>query len=314
MKGLNGGIIMNRREALKSIAAAGLSVPVVYVISEKPLSEKQPSIKEQRISVKEDRSFLYPFDKDYSPEQKTLLANICEERKNKELDIDAKSHHIQPSVDVVEKHHDFIMGLCSKYHINPLLAIGVAVAECGGRENAVSSARARGIYQIKPEAASEMGINTKDTNWGYEPEQNITAGIHRLVMLQNGLYYDIDGEFMDERLFYPMGSRTLFYGFGDSGLVAQAYHDGPRGVQRLVEKCIRKQHKDKGEKWSNPGIAGIGLEQVIKYKLKWVDLVEQDILEQNNDESISYVPRVLACAILYQEKNKCNYIYDPYIL
>lgn len=88
----------------------------------------------------------------------------------------------------------------AKYGIPQSIAHSLVEVESGWRQNAVSYAGARGIMQLMPRTARDLGVNRRD------PKQNIEGGMRYL--------------------------RQLYNRFRSWDLALAAYHSGPRNVIR----------------------------------------------------------------------------------
>jgi len=88
----------------------------------------------------------------------------------------------------------------AKYGIPHSIAHNLVQVESGWRQNAVSYRGARGIMQLMPRTASDLGVNRRD------PKQNIEGGMRYL--------------------------RQLYNRFRSWDLALAAYHSGPRNVIR----------------------------------------------------------------------------------
>lgn len=88
----------------------------------------------------------------------------------------------------------------AKYGIPQSIAHSLVQVESGWRQNAVSYAGARGIMQLMPRTARDLGVNRRD------PKQNIEGGMRYL--------------------------RQLYNRFRQWDLALAAYHSGPRNVMR----------------------------------------------------------------------------------
>lgn len=88
----------------------------------------------------------------------------------------------------------------AKYGIPQSIAHSLVEVESGWRQNAVSYRGARGIMQLMPRTARDLGVNRRD------PKQNIEGGMRYL--------------------------RQLYNRFRSWDLALAAYHSGPRNVIR----------------------------------------------------------------------------------
>jgi soluble lytic murein transglycosylase-like protein len=95
-----------------------------------------------------------------------------------------------------------IVSAANAQGVPPQLALEVAIQESGLNQSAVSSAGARGIFQLMPATAAMLGVNPDD------PGQNIHGGVAYLgMMLQQ---------------------------FGDPAMALGAYNWGPSAVSSAV--------------------------------------------------------------------------------
>jgi hypothetical protein len=93
-----------------------------------------------------------------------------------------------------------LQSAAAKYGVDPALALAVAQQESGLDQAAVSSAGARGVMQLMPATAAEMGVNAADL------AGNIEGGVKYLAQ--------------------------LLQKFGDTVLAVAAYNAGPGAVQQ----------------------------------------------------------------------------------
>lgn len=87
-----------------------------------------------------------------------------------------------------------------RYGVDPALALALAQQESGLDQSAVSSAGARGVMQLMPATAAELGVNASDL------AGNIEGGIRYLAQMLRK--------------------------FGDTALALAAYNAGPGAVQK----------------------------------------------------------------------------------
>lgn len=109
-----------------------------------------------------------------------------------------------PSVLLAETLDDLISRKAQKYQIDHNLVKAVIRQESGGKNAAVSPKGARGLMQVLPGTALQMGIDPKLL---HSPEHNIEAGVRYLSYL-----------------------RSLFP--GDIKKVLAAYNAGPGAVMK----------------------------------------------------------------------------------
>ena len=71
-----------------------------------------------------------------------------------------------------------VKSISAIYGIDPLLVMAVIRQESGGNAKAVSSAGAKGLMQLMPQTAAELGVSNP-----FDPQQNVHAGIAYLAYL-----------------------------------------------------------------------------------------------------------------------------------
>ncbi|MGH9333940.1 MAG: lytic transglycosylase domain-containing protein, partial [Vicinamibacteria bacterium] len=97
---------------------------------------------------------------------------------------------------------EFITPAAAKYGVDPNLVAAVIWAESSGDPNAVSRKGARGLMQLMPATARELGVTRI-----LDPLQNVDGGTHYL-------------------------KRMLDAHEGDIALALAAYNAGPEAVRR----------------------------------------------------------------------------------
>lgn len=95
-----------------------------------------------------------------------------------------------------------ITAAAQKYGVDPLLAAAVVDVESGGDPKAVSKAGARGLMQLMPGTAGDLGVQDS-----FDPEQNIDGGVRYLAQ------------------------QLKRFG-GDTAKALAAYNAGPGGVPK----------------------------------------------------------------------------------
>jgi hypothetical protein len=78
----------------------------------------------------------------------------------------------------VNKYERYINKSAATYGLDPALIKAVIVAESGGNANARSRAGARGLMQLMPATAADLGVKNS-----YDPQQNIEGGSRYLRQL-----------------------------------------------------------------------------------------------------------------------------------
>lgn len=115
----------------------------------------------------------------------------------------------------------------AQHHIDPDLLASVVRAESGGRASAVSHAGARGLMQLMPHTASDLGVQDS-----FAPEQNVAGGT----------------TYLDALLMYYHDNVALALAAYNAGPAAVArYHGIPpysetrRYVQRILHDYNRRK-------------------------------------------------------------------------
>jgi soluble lytic murein transglycosylase-like protein len=82
------------------------------------------------------------------------------------------STKVKGSVETFSAYDDVIDKACAKYGVDPSLVKAVVRAESGFSSRAESRSGARGLMQLMPSTAAELGVDDL-----FDPEQNIDAGV-----------------------------------------------------------------------------------------------------------------------------------------
>ena len=126
--------------------------------------------------------------------------------------------------------HQVIVRESAKHNLDPAFVAAVMQVESNFDVCAVSRAGARGLMQLMPATARELGV--RDI---FDPEQNIKAGVRYLA----------EGT----RLTQGNLDRTCaFYNAGPKSLKSTRYR-WPRETRRYVEKVRRKYTRFPGDRW-----------------------------------------------------------------
>jgi hypothetical protein len=91
------------------------------------------------------------------------------------LEVDSKASNYLP---IVQDFEPIIQEAGERYRVDPSLIRAVIQAESGGNPFAVSRAGARGLMQLMPETAAELGVTNS-----FDPTQNIMGGTSYLSRL-----------------------------------------------------------------------------------------------------------------------------------
>lgn len=107
---------------------------------------------------------------------------------------------------------DLISAAAAKYNVPPSLALAVAQRESGLNQSAVGTSGERGVFQLMPGTAAELGVNPSNL------EANIDGGVRYL--------------------------SQMFRQFGDWRTALQAYNGGPGNVSRGTVSSAAQSYAD----------------------------------------------------------------------
>ncbi|MBI5191199.1 MAG: lytic transglycosylase domain-containing protein [Nitrospirae bacterium] len=82
---------------------------------------------------------------------------------------------------------DIINRKCEKYNVDPSLVKGIIKAESAFNPRAVSPKGAKGLMQLMPSTADDMGVSDM-----FDPEQNIEGGVRYLRYLLDNFNGDVE--------------------------------------------------------------------------------------------------------------------------
>lgn len=181
------------------------------------------------------------------------------------------------SLAVISKHEITIRQYAREHGVPEDIALGIGLLENGGSENAVSTAGARGIFQLMPGTARNLGLAVSASlDERSDPAKNINAGM---------LYL-----------------RKNYDRFGDWGLSAWAYHAGEGNVVKAIRAYAKANHDIE-----LPGIENFRAhyQYVEEYNITVHKLLSDEAVQQLtsklNDDSSGYPYKVVATAKLFQE-------------
>jgi hypothetical protein len=83
--------------------------------------------------------------------------------------------------------HPIIIRAANRYDVDPLLVKAIIMAESSYNANAVSKVGARGLMQLMPGTARELGVEDS-----FNPEQNINGGVKYFKKLLNRFGGDVE--------------------------------------------------------------------------------------------------------------------------
>jgi soluble lytic murein transglycosylase-like protein len=105
------------------------------------------------------------------------------------VNLNAEIEEIPPPVSgrkAEHLYHKFIVQTAGKYQIDPALIKAIIMAESGYNPRAVSKKGAKGLMQLMPETAEELGVEDI-----FNPRQNITGGVQYFKHLVNRFNGDV---------------------------------------------------------------------------------------------------------------------------
>ena len=113
-----------------------------------------------------------PLNKTIPIDTKSLKPEIKIENDNKNLPIKPGSK----SLERLNKYDDLINKAAQKYGVNKNLIKSVILTESAGNEDAVSSAKAKGLMQLMDQTAKDLGVQNV-----WDPGENIMGGTKYLA-------------------------------------------------------------------------------------------------------------------------------------
>ena len=123
-----------------------------------------------------------------------LVMNIVPNEIVEQESVDPKSAGLFPHLEPV------IQPVASKYGVDPNLVAAVIWAESSGDPNAVSSKGAKGLMQLMPATARELGVGNV-----LDPKQNVDGGTRYLKKMLD----DNDGDLSLALAAYNAGPDTV---------------------------------------------------------------------------------------------------------
>ncbi len=126
--------------------------------------------------------------------------------------------------------HQAIARESAKHNLEPAFVAAVMQVESNFDVCAVSRAGARGLMQLMPATARELGV--RDI---FDPEQNIEAGVRYLAEGTRLTQGDLD-------------RTSAFYNAGPKSLKSARYR-WPRETRRYIEKVRKRYTRFPGDRW-----------------------------------------------------------------
>ena len=117
-------------------------------------------------------------------DQKVIKPQLLEKER-----LTAKSGNNLPSVSgkkTEHLYHSIIMQTSSHYQIDPAIVKAIIMAESGYNPRAISKKGAKGLMQLMPGTAEELGVEDI-----FNPQQNISGGVRYFRQLVNRFNGDV---------------------------------------------------------------------------------------------------------------------------
>ncbi len=142
--------------------ALWLAVIVLILSVAVPVLHGNPGLFKQEPEGHAKLKLVYPPP---MPEKLVIKSNFVENKKDPE-----------PSINLALKaerlYHPYIIKVSNRYMVDPAMVHAIIMAESSYNPNAVSKAGARGLMQLMPTTAREMGVIDS-----FNPEHNIEGGV-----------------------------------------------------------------------------------------------------------------------------------------
>ena len=103
-----------------------------------------------------------------------------------EVPAEASAPASEPSDNKSASYDDIIEKYANNYHLDPTLIRSIIATESGFNPEAVSSKGARGLMQLMPATAKQLGIENS-----FDPEQNIQGGVKHFRSLMDNFNQDV---------------------------------------------------------------------------------------------------------------------------
>ena len=114
-------------------------------------------------------------------------ANVPAPLPERELDKTAEKRPLCFQVEKTEKRfHPIILKAANRFQVDPALVKAIIMAESGYDPTATSKMGAKGLMQLMPATAEELGVEDS-----YNPKQNINAGVGYFKKLLNRFEGDV---------------------------------------------------------------------------------------------------------------------------
>jgi len=175
----------------------------------KARSDVYSTVIAQRLQNDQKRSALALYDKVKDRLDEKDSIRLASAIKSTRTEVEAEDWLIQKGApglpQAVKQYVPQVQKAAAEQGVDPVLATAVLAQESGGDKGAVSKAGARGLMQLMPGTAGDLGV--KDP---HDPDQNIAGGVRYL------------------------GQQLTKYN-GDQRLALMAYNWGPGNVDRWIK-------------------------------------------------------------------------------
>jgi hypothetical protein len=232
-------------------------------------------------------------DTGYTQDEYQFLENLVQRQHERIIELGrAGKIPLRAMIAAVEPHEAYLVTKVLELGVPEHYALGMAVLENGGRTNAMSRARCKGIMQLSRPVAIDYGAiqrgekivsvkgrQRKSRVWidrRDDPEINIEAGLRYL--------------------------RDLYQDFFDWDFAAQAYHAGHKRVKQGISRYLEATGKKKIP-WH-----AVDASVVKEHEINWVKFMQNPstfhFFRRLHDETEYYLPKALACYRIYTDREK----------
>ena len=136
-------------------------------------------------------------------DEKPVIAKVMSSQPIEEEYTAAKIEHSLPTVNGKKKErlfHLIIIQTAIRYQVDPALVKAIIMAESGYNPRAISKKGAKGLMQLMPKTAQDLGVEDS-----FNPQQNISGGVRYFKQLMNRF----NGDFKLALAAYNAGSTTV---------------------------------------------------------------------------------------------------------
>jgi soluble lytic murein transglycosylase-like protein len=136
-------------------------------------------------------------------DDKPVTAKVISSQPIEEEYTAAKIEPILPPVKGNKKErlfHPIIIQTSSRHQVDPAIVKAIIMAESGYNPRAISKAGAKGLMQLMPKTAQDLGVEDS-----FNPQQNISGGVRYFKQLMNRF----NGDFKLALAAYNAGSTTV---------------------------------------------------------------------------------------------------------